>query len=178
VDNTVADDLSTKASTSAPVPDGVFERWLRQPTARATDPGGGDETSTSKLAVPAVLILWSPLRIIDVTGDSMHPDAQDPKAQVGPDTWITKIWTYLKDNIFPDDSGSADRIARLTKRYTPIEGDLYQHGANDFLMQCITREEGRELLIEVHGCECGNHTSSHMLVGKSFRRGFYGPKAL
>jgi hypothetical protein len=29
VENAVADDLSTKASTSAPVPDGVLERRLR-----------------------------------------------------------------------------------------------------------------------------------------------------
>jgi hypothetical protein len=27
-ENAVADELSTKASTWAPVPDGVFERWL------------------------------------------------------------------------------------------------------------------------------------------------------
>jgi ribonuclease HI len=32
-ENAVADDLSTKASSSTPVPDGVLERRLRQPTA-------------------------------------------------------------------------------------------------------------------------------------------------
>jgi ribonuclease HI len=31
-DNAVADDLSTKASTWALVPDGVFQRWLQRPT--------------------------------------------------------------------------------------------------------------------------------------------------
>jgi hypothetical protein len=51
-------------------------------------------------------------------GNSVHPGAQDLEAQVGPDTWITQICTYLKDNILPDDSASADRIARLAKRYT------------------------------------------------------------
>jgi ribonuclease HI len=42
-ENAMADDLSAKASTSAPVPDGVLERWLHQPTARTADPseGGG-----------------------------------------------------------------------------------------------------------------------------------------
>jgi hypothetical protein len=90
----------------------------------------------------------------------VHPNAQDPEAQVGPDTWITEIWTYLKDNIFPDDSVSADRIARLTKRYTLVEGDLYRRGTSGVLMQSITREEGCELLVEVYGGECGNHASS------------------
>jgi hypothetical protein len=55
-DNTVADGLSTMTSTLAPVPDGVFERRLRQPIAWAVEPGGGGETSTSKLAVLVALI--------------------------------------------------------------------------------------------------------------------------
>jgi hypothetical protein len=73
-------------------------------------------------AVPTALIPWCPSRIIGITGDSVHPDAQYTKAQVGPDTWITEIQTNLKDNILPNDSASADRIARLAKRYTLVEG--------------------------------------------------------
>jgi hypothetical protein len=108
----------------------------------------------------------------------MHPSAQDPEAQAGPDTWITEIWTYLKDNILPDDMTSTDQIARLAKRYTLVEGDLYQRGGNGVLMRWITREEGYELLAEVHGGECGNHVSSRTLVGKAFRHRFYWPTAL
>jgi hypothetical protein len=63
----------------------------------------------------------------------MHLNAQDPEAHVSPDTWITEIWTYLKDNILPDDSASAYRIAGLAKRYTLEEGDLYQCGTNGVL---------------------------------------------
>jgi hypothetical protein len=111
-------------------------------------------------------------------GDSVHPDAQDLKAQVGSDTWITEIQTYLKDNILSDDSASANRIARLAKRYTLVEGDLYRRGANGVLMRYITREEGCELLAEVHGDKCGNHASSRTLVGKAFRHDFYWPTAL
>jgi hypothetical protein len=55
-ENAVADDLSVKASTSAPVPNGVLERRLWQPTAWAANPSEGGETSTPKLAVPAVLL--------------------------------------------------------------------------------------------------------------------------
>jgi hypothetical protein len=102
----------------------------------------------------------------------VHPDAQDPEAQAGPDTWIMEIWTYLKDNILPNNMTSADRITRLAKRYMLVEGDLYRRGVNGVLMRCITREEGCELLVEVHGGKCGNHSSSYMLVGKAFRHGF------
>jgi hypothetical protein len=108
----------------------------------------------------------------------VHPDAQDPETQASPDTWITEIWTYLKDNILPDDMTSADRIAHLAKRYTLVEGDLYRRGTNGVLMRCITREEGCEMLAEVHGGEFGNHASSCTLVGKAFQHRFYWPTAL
>jgi hypothetical protein len=125
-----------------------------------------------------VLLPWSPPRVLGVTGDSVHPGVQDPEAQDGPVTWITKIRTYLTDNILPDDMASADRITRLAKRYTLVERDLYRRGANGVLIQCITREEGSELLTEVHGGECGNYASSRTLIGKAFQHGFYWPTAL
>jgi hypothetical protein len=117
-------------------------------------------------------------KVLGIMGDSVHPGAQDPEAQAGPDTWIMEIRTYLKDNILPNDITFTDWIARLAKRYMLVEGDLYQRGANGVLMQCITREEGCELLVEVHGGECGNHASSRTLVGKAFQHGFYWPTAL
>jgi hypothetical protein len=59
----------------------------------------------------------------------------------------------LKDNILLNNIASADRIARLAKRYILVEVDLYRRGANGVLMRCITQEEGCDLLIEVHGGE-------------------------
>jgi hypothetical protein len=177
-ENAVADDLSAKASTSAPVPDGVLERRLWQPTGWAANLSKGGETNTSKLAVPTALLPWSPPRVLGVTGDSVHPGTQDSKAQAGPDTWITEIRTYLKGNILPDSMASADQIAHLAKRYTLVEGNLYRRGVNGVLMQCITQEEGCDLLAEVHGGECGNHASSYTLVGKAFQHRFYWPTTL
>src|SRR6185312_1658241 len=62
--NSAADDLSARASTWAPVPEGIFERCLLKPTAHPAELGEGGQTSTSKLAVPVVLHLWSPPRIV------------------------------------------------------------------------------------------------------------------
>jgi hypothetical protein len=84
-----------------------------------------------------------------------------------------EIQTYMKDNILPDDMVFTDRIARLAKRYTLVEGDLYWHGANGVIMQCITQEEGSNLLTEDHGGKCGNHASSRTLVDKAFQHRFY-----
>jgi hypothetical protein len=35
-------------------------------------------------------------------------------------------------------------------------------------MQCITQEDGYELLTEINGGKGGIHASSHTLVGKAF----------
>jgi hypothetical protein len=80
----------------------------------------------------------------------VHPGVKHPEAQAGLDTWTTEIRTYLKGNILPGDSASADRIT------------------NGILMWYISREEGCELLTEVHGGECGNYASSRKLIGKAF----------
>jgi hypothetical protein len=45
-------------------------------------------------------------------------------------------------------------------------------------MRCITREEGCDLLVEIHGGEYGTHSSSCTLVGKAFRHDFYWPTVL
>jgi ribonuclease HI len=175
-DNSAADDLSVKASTWAPMPKGVFERRLLRPTAQPAELGEGGKTCTSKLAV--LVASQNPPKTVCATGGPTNPLALQPISQSGPNAWISEIRDYLKENILPEDHVSAERIVRLAKRYAVVEGDLYHRGANDIHMRCITQEEGRELLTEIHGGECGSHSSPRTLVGKAFRHGFYWPTAL
>jgi hypothetical protein len=160
------------------VPEGVFERRLLRPTAKPAEPGEGGETSTSKLAIPVAFRLQNPPRIVCATEGHASLLTPQPVAQSGPDAWISEIRDYLNENILPEDHVSAERIVWLANRYTVVEGYLYRRGANGILMRCITQEEGRELLAEIHGGECGSHSSSHTLVGKAFWHGFYWPTAL
>jgi transposase InsO family protein len=123
--------------------------------------------------------MWRPANRTACTSEGPEDlEEQRPPAQGGPDAWISEIRDYLKDNFLPEDSVAAERIVRLAKRHTLVEGDLYRRGANGTLMRCITREEGCDLLAEIHGGECGSHSSSRTLVGKAFRHGFYWPTAL
>jgi ribonuclease HI len=177
-DNSAAGELSMRASTWAPMPEGVFERRLLRPTAQPAELGKGVETSSSKLAVPVAYHLQNPPKAMCATGGPASPLAPQLVSQSGPDAWIFEIWDYLKENILPEDHVSAERIVRLAKRYMMVEGDLYHRGANGILMRCITQEEGRELLAEIHGGECGSHSASRTLVGKAFRHGFYWPTTL
>jgi transposase InsO family protein len=175
-DNSAADDLSQRASTRAPVPEGAFERRLLRPIAQPAGLDEGGETGTSKPAVPVAS--QDPPKAVCALGDSADPLALQSATQSGPDAWISEIRDYLKENILPEDHVSAERIVRLAKRYTMVEGGLYCRGANGILMRCITQEEGRELLTEIHGGGCGSHSSPRTLVGKAFRHGFYWPTAL
>jgi ribonuclease HI len=110
--NSVADELSTRASTWAPVPEGVFERWLLRPTAQPAEPGEGGETSTSKLVVPVVFHPQNPPRIVCATEGPANLLASQPVAQSCPDAWISEIRDYLKENILPQDHVSTECIVR------------------------------------------------------------------
>jgi ribonuclease HI len=136
--NSAVDELSTRASTWAPVPEGVFERQLLRHTAQPAEPGEGGETSTSKLAVPVAFHLQNPPRIVCAIEGHTNLSAPQLVSQSGPDAWISEIRDYLKENILPEDHVSVERIVRLAKRYTVVEGDLYHRGANGILMRCIT----------------------------------------
>jgi predicted choloylglycine hydrolase len=97
---------------------------------------------------------------------------------------ITRSWTqdfidYIKENKLPANREEATRIIRRSKNYVLIGDNLYRRAASTgVLLKCIIREEGKEILEEIHlGCY-GNHTASRTLVGKTFCTGFYWPTAL
>jgi ribonuclease HI/transposase InsO family protein len=176
--NLAADALSARASTQVSVPEGVFQRRLLKPSAQPAGLAEGNRTSASELAVPAALHPWNPPRVVCTLEGPEDLGEPRPVSQEGPDAWISKVRDYLKDNFLPEDQASAERIVRMAKRYTVVEGNLYHRGANGILMRCITREEGCDLLAEIHGDECRSHSSSRTLVDKAFRHGFYWPTAL
>nr|CAE04960.2 OSJNBa0070D17.11 [Oryza sativa Japonica Group] len=85
---------------------------------------------------------------------------------------------YLVDKSLPEDREGSERVQRISKRYVLVEGTLYRRAANRVLLKCIPREQGVELLADIHEGECGAHSASRTLVGKAFRQGFYWPTAL
>lgn len=57
-------------------------------------------------------------------------------------------------------------MARQAKRYAVMDGDLYRRSANRVLLERISQEEGRDLLVDIPGGESGSHASSRTLVGR------------
>ena len=72
----------------------------------------------------------------------------------------------------------AERMARQATTYCIQDGELYRKRPNDVSLRCISREQGNELLADIHDGDCGHHSSSWTLVGKAFRSGFYWPTTL
>nr|AAU90208.1 putative polyprotein [Oryza sativa Japonica Group] len=161
-DNAVADELSRLASSRAQTPPGAFEERLAQPSARP-DPLG--ETDAPE----------RPPRPVGVQASGPEGSAPSSPRLIA---WITEIQAYLADKTLPEDHEGSERVRRISKRYVLVEGTLYRRAANGVLLKCIPREQGVELLTDVHEGECGAHSASRTLVGKAFRQGFYWPTAL
>ena len=91
--------------------------------------------------------------------------------------WIEPFLAYLTRKELPEDQNEARCIVRRSKAYKVHEGELYKKSTTGVLQRCITEEEGRNLLAEIHAGLGGHHAAARALVRKAFRTGFYWPTA-
>jgi hypothetical protein len=94
--------------------------------------------------------------------------------------WRVAFIDYIQEHKLPPDidskSAEATRILRRNKEYVLVRGNLYKRGsASGILIKCVSTEEGKEILQEIHEVMCRNHAASRTLVGKVFRSSFYWP---
>jgi ribonuclease HI len=161
-DNSEADEIAKRASRREPQIPGIFEEWLLKPSA------------TPLIVSPAVpredLPPTPPMGASDY-GPSSGAHlllALEPQ----PESWTTEMKAYLEGGALPKVDAEAERVVHQAALYHLKEGDLYCHRPNGVALRCISKEQGRELLADIHGGDCGHHSSSRTLVGKAFRSGF------
>jgi hypothetical protein len=88
--------------------------------------------------------------------------------------WRQPFIDYIHEQKVPSDKNLAEQLVRRAKSYVLVGDKLYGQGATSrVLMKCVPREEGKDILEEIHKGVCGNHVSSRTLVSKAFRRAFY-----
>ena len=85
---------------------------------------------------------------------------------------------YLRGHFVPEDDKEEKRMALRAHNYKIINENLYRGGICAPLLKCISCEEGRKLLEEIHAGMCSSHIATRALVGKAFRKGFYWPSAV
>jgi hypothetical protein len=54
-----------------------------------------------------------------------------------------------------------------------LQGKLYKKSITGVLQQCVTPQEGQEILKDILAGVCGYHASSRAIAAKSFCVGFY-----
>jgi hypothetical protein len=103
--------------------------------------------------------------------DKTTPDNPTPSNQI---LIITPTWTqvfidYIKENKLPADKEEATQIVLRSKNHVLVGDKLYRRAASSrVLLKCVTHEEGKQILDEIHSGCCGNHVASRTLVGKAF----------
>ena len=70
-------------------------------------------------------------------------------------------------------SAEAALIIKCSKGLVLVGDNLYKRSASGILMKCVTLEEGKDILREIHEGVCGNHAASRTLVGKAYRSRFF-----
>jgi hypothetical protein len=97
--------------------------------------------------------------------------------------WREAYIDFIQDQRLPAGmdvrSTEAARVMRRSNSFILVDCKLYRRCARSgVLMKCVTREDGYDILREIHEGVCGNHAASRTLVGKAYRAGFWWPTAV
>jgi hypothetical protein len=135
--NVGIDILSKLGSTHAQVPVGVFVQELKQPSIKSSP---------------------------QVTTDAGLQQPDREVMMLGED-WREAYIDFIRDHrlLAGMDTRSAEtaRVMRRSKGFVLVDNKLYQRGARSgVLMKCVTKEDGYDILREIHEGICGNHAAS------------------
>ena len=148
-----------------PVPPNIFLETLFKPSVVCQGKNGN--TSPDQNITPDS-------KNTDIIGGSateITPSIHLIMAVIAP--WTEPFLAYFNRKELPEDQNEARRIVRRSKAYKVHNGELYKKSATGVLQRCISEEEGRRLLAEIHAGLGGHHAAARALVSKAFRTGFY-----
>jgi hypothetical protein len=95
--------------------------------------------------------------------------------------WRVAFIDYIQEHKQPP-LASIQKALKLLASYDAVKG-TFQLGVTYTSMdqhqaKCVSMEEDKEILQEIHEGVCGNHAASRTLVDKVFRSSFYWPTIL
>jgi hypothetical protein len=83
--------------------------------------------------------------------------------------WRSPIIVYLNRTYEPQSRHETDRMNSKMKQYSIIAGELYKSGIVALMLKCISREQGIQLLSEMHVGVCGAHGVQHEIAHRAMR---------
>ena len=159
--NQAADVLARIGAKRDAVPPNIFLERLFKPSVLWEEESGNNNP---ELAAPPNT---EHSDTIGGSANEITPSAHEIMAVIAP--WTEPFLAYLIRQELPEDQNVARCIVRRSKAYKVHEGELYRKSTTGVLQRCISEEEGRNLLAEIHAGLGGHHAAARALVGKAFR---------
>ena len=78
--------------------------------------------------------------------------------------WTEPLLAYLLQKELPDNQANSRRIVGQSKAYKVHEGELYKMSTTGVLQRCISEEEGKLVLREIHSGMSGHHAARPWLA--------------
>jgi hypothetical protein len=115
------------------------------------------------------------LQIISVT--SIKTIELEPRVIniIQDEDWWAPIMAYLRHYYGPDTTVEQIRMQQRARAYQTMDNDLYKILVSGPLLRCVSKEEGQQILLEVHVGVCGGHFGARALATKVLWQGFYWP---
>ena len=73
--------------------------------------------------------------------------------------WTVPYIAYILRKELPEDEEQARQIVRRSKAFTVIRGQLFRESVTGVCQKCITPEEGRMILNDIHSGTYGHRAS-------------------
>nr|CAH66039.1 H0515C11.15 [Oryza sativa]CAH66246.1 OSIGBa0101A01.2 [Oryza sativa] len=157
-DNVEPDDLARRASRREPLEPGTFLDILTKPSMKEVSGEVGPNTPDISSEVTELERAVADIETID--------------------DWRIPLIKFISSEELPEDDTEAEKITRKSKIYCMVGNDLYKKAPNRVLLKCVSTDDGRQLLLDIHEGICGSHAAGRTLVGKAFRQGFFWPTTL
>jgi ribonuclease HI len=74
--------------------------------------------------------------------------------------WREPLIRFLTKQELPREKNEAEQISRRSRLYVIHETELYKKSPSGILQRCVSLEEGRQLLKDIHSGICGNHAAA------------------
>ncbi|XP_042450383.1 uncharacterized protein LOC122035045 [Zingiber officinale] len=92
-----------------------------------------------------------------------------------PSDWRTAIVEFLRSGVTPSNRGEAQLLRRRAGRFTLIGDQLYKKAFSRPLLKCVSSEDAKYILEEVHQGTCGGHPGGRSLARKILLAGYFWP---